>query len=227
MATGAPLDPLTGEPDWARSHYGRDTAEYKGFMQWLTQGKAAEFGTKGWRPGDFDVKTLRTDSEIGGRLSRARCDGWAGPQEHHRNLADPPFCAHAHRLREVARHPKTLAVPIATFRGRGEEGPPDQSIYGSEQVTCYRQDVTIPATLDMMVSSAFDLEREVASDVGESMAQGEGLNFVKGSGRKGPQGILSDSRVVPYTTINSAAITWQDFAAMAGASSGARIWPST
>ena len=68
-----------------------------------------------------------------------------------------------------------------------------------------------------MVSSAFDLEREVASDVGESMAQGEGLNFVKGSGRKGPQGILSDSRVVPYTTINSAAITWQDFAAMAGA----------
>ena len=35
-------------------------------MQWLTQGKAAEFGTKGWRPGNFDVKTLRTDSESAG-----------------------------------------------------------------------------------------------------------------------------------------------------------------
>ena len=173
-------------------HYGRDTAEYKSFMQWLTQGKAAEFGTKGWKPGDFDVKMLRTDSDTaGGYLVPAVMDAQV-----RKNIIEISpirrFARNAHRLREDARHPaQALATVQATFEGEGEEGTPDQSIYGREQVTCYRQDVTIPATLDMMVSSAFDLEREVALDVGESMAQGEGLNFVKGSGRKGPQGILS------------------------------------
>ena len=188
VSTGAPLDPLTGEPDWARSHYGRDTAEYKGFMQWLTQGKAAEFGTKGWRPSDFDVKTLRTDSEsAGGYLVPAPMDG-----QIRKNIIE--ISAIRRFARNRIAHSKSLDIPrrlatvLATFEGEGEEGTPDQPIYGREQVTCYRQDVTIPATLDMMVSSAFDLEREIAIDVGESMAQGEGLNFVKGSGRKGPQG---------------------------------------
>jgi HK97 family phage major capsid protein len=68
----------------------------------------------------------------------------------------------------------------------------------------------------MMVSAAFDIENEIASDVGESFAQGEGLNFVKGNGRKGPQGILNDTRVVGYTSGASGTITWDDFVTMSG-----------
>ena len=68
----------------------------------------------------------------------------------------------------------------------------------------------------MMVSSAFDLEQEIAFDVGESFGQGEGLNFVKGNGRKSPQGITSDGRVVSYTSTNSASIVWSDLASIAG-----------
>ncbi len=81
--------------------------------------------------------------------------------------------------------PRRLSIPIAQFEGETETGPTDQSAYGSEQVTLYRQTCSIPATLDMLVSSAFDLEAELAQDVGESFAQGEALNFVKGNGRKG------------------------------------------
>ena len=66
VSTGAPLDQC-GEPDWSRTHFGRsDSPEYKSFIAWLTNGRAAEFGTKGWKPGDFDVKTLRTDSDTAG-----------------------------------------------------------------------------------------------------------------------------------------------------------------
>ena len=112
--------------------------------------------------------------------------------------------------------PRRLSLPIAQYEGEAEAAPTDQSIYGSEQVTCYRQTVKVPATLDMMISSAFDLEQEIAFDVGELFAQGEGKNFVAGNGRKGPQGFVSDSRVVPYTSGTSANFTVEDLASMAG-----------
>jgi hypothetical protein len=42
--------------------------------------------------------------------------------------------------------PRRLSAPIAQYEGEAETGASDQSIYGSEQVTCYRQTVTVPAT---------------------------------------------------------------------------------
>jgi HK97 family phage major capsid protein len=116
---------------------------------------------------------------------------------------------------EVDGPARRLSLPLAQFEGEGGRGPTDQSIYGSEQVTCYRQTVTVPATLDMMISSAFDLEREIAGDVGESFAQGEGLNFVSGNGRLGPQGFMSDTRVVSYTSGTSGTFTIDDLPKMA------------
>ena len=41
-------------------------------------------------------------------------------------------------------------------------------------------------------------------------------NFVKGNGRKSPQGFISDSRVVGYTSGTSADFTYDDFAKMSG-----------
>ena len=46
--------------------------------------------------------------------------------------------------------------------------------------------------------------------------QGEGLNFVKGNGRKGPQGLVSDNRVVGYTSGTSADFTFDDIAKITG-----------
>ena len=163
-----------------------------------------------------ELKTLRTDSESAG--------GYLVPQvmddQIRKNIIEiSPVRAHA-RIRPMRSKtldvPRRLSVPIASYEGEGETGPSDQSIYGSEQVTAYRQTVTVPATLDMMVSSAFDLEQEIAFDVGEAFGASEGLNFVKGNGRKSPQGITSDSRVVPYTSTNSAAIIWSDLANITG-----------
>jgi len=201
-------------------------AEYKAFMHSISHGNCAEFKaiqTAGgmvaakWNPQGLDFKVLRTDSESAG--------GYLIPQVMdnviRKNIIEKsPVRLHA-RVRtspgKTMDIPRRLSVPLAQFEGEAEDSPTDQSIYGSEQVTCYRQTVTIPATLDMMVSSAFDLEREIASDVGESFAQGEGLNFVKGNGRKSPQGFVVDARVVGYTSGTSANFTFDDLAKMAGA----------
>jgi HK97 family phage major capsid protein len=163
---------------------GRDTKEYSNFHTYLTKGTRAE---------GIDFKTLRTDSESAG--------GYLIPQvmdnRIRKNIIEiSPIRAHA-RTRvatgKVMDVPRRLSIPIAQFEGEAETGPTDQAIYGSEQVTLYRQTCSVPATMDMLVSSAFDLEVEIAEDVGVSFAQGEGVNFVSGSGRKSPQGILSDT----------------------------------
>jgi HK97 family phage major capsid protein len=216
LRTGARLDQY-GEPSYPRAGYDRDTPEYKSFMHWLSKGSVTElnYGSK-WDPKQIDLKTLRTDSLTAG--------GYLVPQvmdDHIRkHLTEvSPVRQHA-RVRTAAKKsmdlPVRLSLPLAQFEGEAETAPTDQSIYGSESVTCYRQTVKVPATLDMMVSSAFDLETEIASDTGESFAQGEGLNFVKGNGRKSPQGFVSDSRVVGFTSSTSGDFTIDDLAKMAG-----------
>jgi HK97 family phage major capsid protein len=210
LKTGAKLDQY-GEPSFARAGYGRDTPEYKDFFTWLCERNRDEA-----RALERELKTLRTDSLSGG--------GYLVPQvmddQIRKNVVEiSPVRRHA-RVRIAVRKamdiPRRLSLPIAQFEGEAETGPKDQSIYGSEQVTCYRQTVTVPATLDMMISSAFDLEAEIAGDTGESFAQGEGLNFVKGNGRKSPQGFVSDSRVVGFTSSTSGDFTVDDLAKMAG-----------
>jgi HK97 family phage major capsid protein len=215
IAMGMPVRP-DGGIDYAQTITMRDTPEYKTWFGWYSESRCHEIGTTRWGSRDFDLKTLRTDADSQ--------DGYLIPQVMdafiRRNISEiSPVRRHA---RQRIAHSKTLdiprrlSIPIAQYEGEAETANTDQSIYGSEQVTCYRQTVNIPATLDMMVSAAFDIENEIVADTGESFAQGEGLNFVKGNGRKGPQGILNDTRVVGYTTENTGTITWDDFVAMSG-----------
>ena len=215
VATGAPLDQY-GEPNWPLTGYGRDTPEYKSFFNWLKAKTADALKDSEVELKNVQTKTLRTDSDPAG--------GYLIPQvmDAHirKNIIEmSPVRAHA-RVRILHSKsmdiPRRLSVPIAQYEGEGEDSETSQAIYGSEQVTAYRQTVTIPATLDMMVSSAFDLETEIAYDCGESFGQGEALNFVRGNGRKCPQGFISDARCVSYTSGTSANFTHDDLAKMAG-----------
>jgi HK97 family phage major capsid protein len=219
LRTGAKLDKY-GEPSWPLTGYGRDDADYTAFFKCLRcshgEREQAEQELKSLRAKSLQFKTLRTDAASqGGYLIPQIMDDVIK-----KNIIEiSPVRAHA-RVRilpgKTMDVPRRLSVPLAQYEGETETAPTDQSIYGSEQVTAYRQTVTVPATLDMMVSSAFDLEAEIAIDVGESFAQGEGLNFVKGNGRKSPQGFTSDTRVVGYTSGTSADFTYTDLAKMSG-----------
>lgn len=208
------------------SAYGRENSiEYKTFAHWISRGTARQFGDGSWDASSLDFKTLRTDSESAG--------GYLIPQvmdnQIRKNIIEiSPVRAHARVRRSPGKTmevPRRLSVPIAQFEGEAEMGPEDQPIFGNEQVTCYRQTVTIPLTFDLLMSSAFDLEQELAQDVGESFAQGEGLNFVKGNGRKSPQGFIADGRCVSFTSGTSGNFDFTDLSNMSGKiKSGQNPW---
>lgn len=190
----------------------RKQPEYKGFFDFLctTDTKhRVDGGYTAFRP-DLDVKTLRTDSDVqGGYLVPLITDN-----EIRKNITEMSPVRSFARVRVASSKtieiPRRTSIPTAAYEGEGAVGTDGQSGYGNEQVTLFRQTVTIPATLDMMISSAFNLEQEIAMDVGEAFGKGEGTNFVNGAGIKSPQGFTKDTRVEVVNTAVGGAIAWDD-----------------
>lgn len=188
----------------------RETPEYKNFFGWMA------YHPKKHANIDIDVKTLRSDSETQG--------AYLIPQvmdnEIRRNITEiSPVRLYARNRTSPGKTmdiPRRLGIPVAYYEGEGEQDQKGQSTYGSEQVTLFRQSITVPATLDMMVSSAFDLEREIAMDVGEAFGYGEGRNYVLGNGDKGPQGFVADSRIEVIDTAATGEVDFIDMANVAG-----------
>lgn len=87
-------------------------------------------------------------------------------------------------------------IPTASYEGEAEEGGEDTSTYENETVTAFRQTVTVPITMDMLMDSAFDMESEIMGDGGEGFAENEGNKFVVGTGHKQPEGFTVNSVVV-------------------------------
>jgi HK97 family phage major capsid protein len=186
----------------------RETPEYKNFFVFL------KGNTKQMQ--ELDVKTLRSDSETqGAYLIPQIMDNVI-----RKNITEISPVRLFARTRvapgKTMDIPRRLALPTAYYEGEAETDTAGQSTYGSEQITLYRQSITVPATLDMMVSSAFDLEAEIASDVGEAFGRGEGTAFITGTGQKGPQGFISDTRIEVVDSASSGDIDFGDFATLAG-----------
>lgn len=169
------------DPDW------RDGDEFKAFNALCA---------KGYEGLDQEQKQLlRTDQDISG--------GFLVPTELDSELRK--LIIEIDAIRSVARvrtmSVKTLEIPVrtsiptATFEGEAEEGVTDTSAYSSESVTAFRQSVTVPATMDLINDSAFNIETEISMDVATSFAEGEGKNFITGDGFKKPKGFLADTRI--------------------------------
>lgn len=190
----------------------RQSPEYKGFFNFLTKNElpADVRNVYAFRPDLAEFKTLRTDSDAqGGYLVPTPIDN-----EIRKNITEMSPVRMFARVRQATSKtieiPRRLSIPTASYEGEGELSPYDQSNYGQEQVTLYRQTVTIPATLDMMISSAFNLEQEIAMDVGEAFGKGEGTSFISGLGIKSPQGIIKDTRIETVNTASSGTLVWAD-----------------
>lgn len=202
IATGA-----TGNKD-TDAALARKSAEYENFFKF--------FAGKSQASNSIDFKTLRTDSDTQG--------AYLIPQIMDNEIRK--YITEMSPVRLFARSrvapgktmdiPIRLALPTAYFEGENEQDESGNSTYGSETITLYRQSITVPATLDMMLSSAFDIEREISADVGEAFGVGEGLNFVKGSGVKGPHGFTNDSRIEVVDTATQAVLAFDDLANVSG-----------
>jgi HK97 family phage major capsid protein len=147
IAMGMPVRP-DGGIDYAQTITMRNTPEYKTWFGWYSESNCHEIGTTRWKR-DFDLKTLRTDVDPQG--------GYLIPQvmdAHIRKNISEISPVRRHARQRIAHSktldiPRRLSIPVAQYEGGAESAPTDQSIYGQEQVTCYRQTVNIPATLDM------------------------------------------------------------------------------
>jgi len=193
----------------------RQQPHYKSFFDFMKKNEApARRDIFEFRPDlksqEHEYKTLRTDSDVqGGYLVPLVTDN-----EIRKNITEMSPVRMFARVRQATSKtmeiPRRLSIPVAQYEGEGETSPYDQSQYGNEQITLYRQTVTIPATLDMMVSSAFNLEQEIAMDVGEAFGKGEGIAYISGTGIKSPQGITKDTRIETVQTATSGALDWAD-----------------
>ena len=166
----------------------KETPEYKALNKFVAQGVDAL--------NSEEKALLRSDSDTaGGYLTDNELD-----TEIIRKITEISPVRSVARVRSVSRKtlemPKRNSIPSATYEGEAQAGDDSTSSYGTETITAFRQTVTVPVTMDLMLDSRFDIESEIMADVAESFAQGEGRQFVLGDGAKKPEGFLSNDTIV-------------------------------
>lgn len=179
------LSSKAGEKDY------KEMPEYKALETW------AKRGDKGLS--DEETKLLRTDNNVqGGYLTMPEMDTMMIKE-----ITEISPVRQVSRVKTVGSKtleiPTRTGIPTANFEGEAEQDELDNSTYGNETLTAYRQGVTIPFTMDMLMDSRFNLEAEIRQDVSEAFAQGEGRAFVLGTGAKQPEGFLSTAANITNT----------------------------
>ena len=187
------------------------TPEYKAFFGWLqAKGNECDIKKAELELKSIQTKTLRTDSSpAGGYLVPQVMDATIK-----KNIIEvSPVRAHA-RLRimrsktlDIARR---LSVPIATYEGEAESSP-DRSVH-----LWKRADHRVSSNCDDTRHSGHDGVVRVRSRAGDRLRRGtvarprRSEKFrLRQRHARARRASSSDSRVVPYTTTNSAAINWQ------------------
>lgn len=152
---------------------------------------------------DVDIKTLRTDVDTGaGYLTSTELDDAIL-----KPITEISAMRSVCRVKTVSK--KVLdttvrnGIPTATYEGEAQAGDDSQSSYKQETTNAFRQTVTVPYTLDMLMDSNWDLESEIMGDVGESFAQNEGNRFLLGSGAKEPEGILVEPTIAAGSRVSA------------------------
>jgi HK97 family phage major capsid protein len=195
---------ISGGPNY------KESAEYKALRKFAMVGES--------KMTPDEVKTMRMDDNTaGGYLTTTEMDNVII-----KTITEISPVRQVSRVKTVSK--KTLEVPkrtgilVATYEGEAQDGDESQSAYGNEQVTAFRQTVTVPYTQDLLMDSVFDLESEINGDVGEAFAKGEGTNFVLGDGAKKPEGFLVNADVVAgaVETAGSGTISGDDLLLLTG-----------
>lgn len=190
--------------------------DYKTQPEYLALQK---FYTHGATTLDVDeMKTLRTDVDTqGGYLTTPEMDNVI-LKEIVEVSPMRSFC----RVRTVSKKqlemPKRTSIPTATYEGEGVAGSDSGSDNGLETLNAFRQTVTVPYTLDLLMDADFNLESEITGDVALAFAKGEGMNFILGDSVKKPQGLMQDASLQSGAreTAGSGAISWKDLLLLTG-----------
>lgn len=150
--------------------------------------------------GAVEKKYLRSDSNLdGGFLVYPEID-----REILKKITEVSDIRSVARIKSVAS--KELDVVIrqnlmnAYWVGEAQTNQESNSQYGKNKIYTKDLSVDVLITQDELQDAAWDMEKEINSDVAERFAQAEGQAFVIGSGPLQPEGLLSNPAV---ETINS------------------------
>ena len=176
------------------------TQELKGFEALLKKGLVNTRGCE-------EFKYLRSDNNEDG--------GYLAPYEYMNEIIKK--ITEISPVRSVARvistSSKEVRIPKRTglvsggWVGEGQAASQSNSTYGDETLKAEKMMVYTDITLELLRDAAFDMRREITSDVAEDFAKLEGAAFVNGNAVNKPEGLLTNADVGFTVSGNATGLT--------------------
>jgi len=183
---------LSGEEKQAK------TQEFKSFEQLLLKGPLAIKGTE-------EQKYLQErNNEQGGYLAPAEY-----VNEIIKKITEVSPVRSAARIittsaKEI-KFPKRTGLVSGGWVGEAQTSTQSNSTYGEETIKAEKMMVYTDISFELFRDSAFDMKREITSDISEDFSRLEGQAFISGNGVNKPEGLLTNSSV--GETVSGAAST--------------------
>lgn len=112
--------------------------------------------------------------------------------------------------------PKRTGEPQGAWIDEGEEIPETQAVYGKEIILNHQLKVQTAISWEMSQDSEFDMANQIAMDTAEEFNRAEGQAFVRGDGNSKPEGLLYNSAVESFDSVNEGAIEYSDMVSLTG-----------
>ena len=172
--------------------------ETKAFEKWLRK------GDKGVTPEEFKVLKI-SDSETGGYLAVAEYVA-----EITKTITEFSPVRSLARIRKTSNYAVQIPKRTGQFSGywvaeAGEKEEAEGLEYGLETITPHCMAALVRVTKENLEDSAFNLQAEIASEMGEQFAVLEGTGFIAGTAVGQPEGIITNAAVIAGATLSFAA----------------------
>ena len=183
---------LSGEEKQAK------TQEFKSIEQLLLKGPLAIKGTE-------EQKYLQErNNEQGGYLAPAEY-----VNEIIKKITEVSPVRSAARIittsaKEI-KFPKRTGLVSGGWVGEAQTATQSNSTYGEETIKAEKMMVYTDISFELFRDSAFDMKREITSDISEDFSRLEGQAFILGNGVNKPEGLLTNSSI--GETVSGAAST--------------------
>lgn len=103
------------------------------------------------------------------------------------------------------KYPKRTASTVATWVGETADRTGSEPAFDQMSIVPHELATFTDVSTQLLEDNAYNLEGELAADLGESFGKAEGVAFVKGTGTGQPKGLMVASGIAQVTTGNAVA----------------------
>ncbi|WP_404404899.1 phage major capsid protein [Pelagibacterium halotolerans] len=183
------LETKTNRPNGNGNDEDEPTEERKAFGTYLRRGDNAP---------EADLKALTvSNDEQGGYLAPAEMS-----TEFIRDLVEVSPIRAIASVRNIAspsvKYPKRTGITNAQWEGEAEESQESTVTFGQLDVPANKLMTYVDISNELLADSGGTAEAEVRLALADDFGQKEGISFVKGSGQKQPEGLLTNPDIEAY-----------------------------